>query len=60
MDLYCTDEFDMGLLGSSFIAGCFVGSFILPRGADVVGRKPIFLLGLTIHIGVVIWALFCT
>ena len=59
MDLYCTDESEMGLIGSMFLFGCFLGSFILPRCADLVGRKPMFLLGLTIYLGVVVGCLFC-
>lgn len=60
MDLYCTDNLVIGWLGSSFFVGCFIGSFILPRTADIVGRKPMFLTGLTIYICVVISTLFCT
>ena len=40
--------------------GAFVGSFILPRAADVVGRKPMFLLGLAIYVAVVIILYFNT
>ena len=46
MNLYCTDGLKMGLLGSSFITGCFVGSFFLSRLADIYGRRPIFIVGL--------------
>jgi len=42
------------------MAGCFVGSFILPRAADIVGRKPMFLVGLAIFMCVVVSSLFCT
>ena len=48
--LYCEDNTMIGLIGSSFFIGCFVGSFILPRLADKVGRKPMFMLGLIINI----------
>ena len=48
--LYCEDNTEIGLIGSSFFVGCFVGSFILPRLADKVGRKPMFMLGLIINI----------
>ena len=48
MDLYCTSKLQMGLLGSSFISGCFVGSFILARMADIYGRRPIFIVGLSL------------
>lgn len=59
MDLYCVSEVAIGLIGSSFMAGSFVGSFILPRAADIVGRKPMFLTGLVIFMAVVITSLFC-
>ena len=41
------------------MAGCFIGSFILPRAADIVGRRPMFLLGLAIFMSVVVASLFC-
>ena len=58
--MYCVSDTAIGFIGSSFITGCFVGSFILPRAADIVGRKPMFLLGLCIFVAVVIASLFCT
>ena len=54
MDLYCTGSFKMSLIGSMFFGGTFVGSFVLPRMADIYGRKPLFLIGLALHICVVI------
>ena len=59
MDLYCASEVQIGSIGSSFMAGAFFGSFILPRAADVIGRKPMFLTGLVIFMCVVITSLFC-
>jgi MFS family permease len=47
-------------LGSSFFIGAFIGSFILPRLADIKGRKPMFLLGLAIYVFVVLASLFNT
>ena len=41
------------------MAGCFFGSFILPRAADVIGRRPMFLTGLIIFMAVVTTSLFC-
>jgi MFS family permease len=38
------------LIGSSFILGTFLGSFILPRLADIYGRKIIFVIGLVLYI----------
>ena len=60
MDLYCVSEKAIAGIGTSFIAGCFFGSFILPRLADIYGRKKLFLAGLTIFILVVVLSLFCT
>lgn len=60
MDLLCTGSFEIGLLGSSLIFGCFVASFIIPRCADVYGRRPVFMLGLVIQIAVDIAAIYCT
>ena len=57
MDLYCTGSFKMSLIGSMFFVGTFLGSFVLPRMADIYGRKPLFLIGLTLYICVVV-ALF--
>jgi MFS family permease len=59
MDLYCASNTDIGFLGSSFITGCWVGSFIIPRSADIVGRRPMFMTGLVIFISVVVSSLFC-
>ena len=58
IDLYCTEDFEMSLIGSMFFLGTFLGSFILPRAADVYGRKPLFLIGLALYIGVAIALIF--
>ena len=59
IDLYCTGDFEMSLIGSMFFVGCFLGSFVLPRCADIYGRKLLFLVGLSIYIVVVISLFFC-
>ena len=46
------------MIGSCFFIGCFTGSFILPRIADIKGRKPMFFLGLILYIICVIGLLF--
>ena len=46
------------MIGSCFFIGCFFGSFILPRIADIKGRKPMFLLGLFLYIVCVFGLLF--
>ena len=48
----------MSLIGSLFFVGTFLGSFVLPRAADIYGRKPLFLIGLSLYIFVVICLYF--
>ena len=48
----------MSLIGSMFFVGTFSGSFILPRASDIYGRKPLFLIGLSLYICVVIMLFF--
>lgn len=60
MNLYCVSEFNIGLFGTFFLTGTFVGSFIFPRLGDVKGRKPIFLVGLVLYIATIVAALFTT
>lgn len=50
---------EIGSLGSSFIGGCWVGSFILPRLADIKGRRPVYITGIVMFIAVVLVSLFC-
>lgn len=46
MDLTCASNSQIGLLGSSLFIGVVLGCLILPRLADLYGRKPVFLFGL--------------
>lgn len=48
----------MGLFGVSFLLGIVIGCVTLARAGDIVGRKPIFILGMLIQIGVTIGLLF--
>jgi MFS family permease len=48
------------MIGSCFFIGTFLGSFILPRLADVVGRRPMFLLGLILYITTVTGMIFAS
>lgn len=57
-NLTCTSDIGLSMIGSSFFIGTFLGSFVLPRLADVVGRKPIFLLGLVLYIVTVVGMIF--
>ena len=58
--LTCSSELAMSMIGSCFLIGCFVGSFVLPRLADIVGRKPMFILGLVLYIITVLGLYFGT
>ena len=58
LDLYCTGSFEMSLIGSMFLVCTFSGSFVLPRAADIYGRKLLFLIGLALYIAVVIALIF--
>jgi MFS family permease len=59
MNLYCISNFEVGFIGSMFLLGTFIGSFILPRLADILGRKPIVLFGLFIYLVDVVGFIFC-
>ena len=48
------------MIGSCFFIGAFLGSFVLPRLADIVGRKPMFQLGLVFYIFTVIGLIVST
>ena len=58
--LECASDFHLSMIGSCFFIGCFVGSFILPRLADVYGRKPLFLTGLILYFITVLGLLMST
>jgi len=59
-DLGCISDFEKGLIGSCFLAGAWIGSFILPRLADIKGRKPMFMVGLVLYIITVVGLIFAT
>ena len=59
-NLGCVSEYELSLIGSMFLAGAWIGSFILPRLADIKGRKPVFLLGLVLYVITVLGLLFAT
>ena len=56
--MLCSSDLALSMIGSCFFIGCFFGSFILPRIADIKGRKPMFLLGLAFYIICVVGLLF--
>ena len=48
LELFCSPQIEIALFGSAYFAGYFIGSLTLSRLSDVVGRKPMTLLGLCI------------
>ena len=50
-DFYCEPSAYIGLIGASFLMGIVIGSLTLTRLGDVHGRRPIFILGLVMHLG---------
>ena len=40
----------IGLIGASFLLGIVIGCSTLTRMGDIVGRKPIYMLGLFMHL----------
>jgi len=54
LDLFCASESMIGLIGAFFLIGIVIGCSTLTRMGDVVGRKPIYMLGLFMHITFII------
>ena len=48
------------MIGSCFFIGTFIGSFILPRFADIYGRKLLFITGLVLYIATVVGLIMAT
>ena len=48
------------MIGSCFFIGTFVGSFNLPRLADIYGRKLLFITGLVLYIATVVGLIMAT
>ena len=51
LDFYCAPGYAIGLIGAAFLVGVVIGSLTLTRLGDIHGRKPIYLLGLVMHLG---------
>lgn len=50
-NFYCEPSAMIGLIGAAFLMGVVIGSLTLTRLGDVHGRRPIFMLGLVMHLG---------
>jgi len=56
----CEPEYKVGLIGAAFLLGVVVGCSTLARLGDIVGRKPIYMLGLGMHIAITCGILWST
>ena len=59
-NLECEGSFKIGLFGSFFLLGVVIGCLTLTRLGDIVGRKPIFMLGMIMQIGITTTTIFMT
>jgi MFS family permease len=50
LNFYCAPDYMIGLLGACFLLGIVVGCSTLTRLGDTHGRKPIYMLGICIHL----------
>ena len=50
LDITCASEWQISLIGSSYFIGWIVTLFVVPRFADIYGRKWIFRIGMTIQL----------
>ena len=49
-NLYCEPKWKIGMMGFSFLFGIVMGCLTIARLGDVYGRKPIYKLGLYMHL----------
>lgn len=60
LNFYCTNDLWIGVLGASFLFGIVFGCSTLTRLGDVYGRKPIYMLGIVMHLFFMTFILFTT
>ena len=56
-NFYCEPKWKIGMMGFSFLFGIVLGCLTLARLGDIYGRKPIYKLGLCMHL--VVSTLMC-
>jgi MFS family permease len=49
LDLACASKTEVGFIGSSLFIGWTTAAFILPRAADIIGRRPVFCISMIIQ-----------
>ena len=54
LDFYCKSKVMLGFVGFSFLLGIVIGCLTITRFGDIYGRKPIYAIGLFLHIIVMV------
>lgn len=49
-DFMCEPKWKIGMMGFSFLLGIVIGCLTVARLGDIYGRKPIYKLGLYMHL----------
>jgi MFS family permease len=50
LSMYCAPEWKVGLFGATFLAGIVVGCSTVTRLGDKHGRRPVYMLGIVMHL----------
>jgi MFS family permease len=58
LDIVCSPQWKVGLLGSAIFSGMFFGALFLSPISDHFGRRPINIIGLTLSLAGSIWIYF--
>lgn len=48
--MYCAPEYEVGLFGAFFLSGIVIGCSTVTRLGDKHGRRPIYMLGIVMHL----------
>ena len=59
-NFFCQPKWKIGMMGFSFLAGIVLGCLTIARLGDVYGRKPIYRLGLIMHLVLMVTITFLT
>ena len=56
--MYCAPKMELGFVGFTFLLGIVVGCLTLTRLGDYYGRRPIYMLGLLMHLTITLFLVF--
>ena len=48
LNLVCSSDWEIGVIGSAWFAGMFIGALILSPISDIYGRRPVHIAGITL------------